>query len=1464
MPLCLFLLALVLSAWPPSGVQSIFINRCRSAVPRVCDFVCDCRDCSDENQCGYHKESSMLGTPFTCDFEEGNCGWKDVSTSAYRWVTDQASIAAWGTGPRADHTLGTNLGWYMAAEIRRSVFAAFARLRSPVMRQAAATCEIRAWYHLWGTGLNKTVQPALWVELMSDKETIMLWQNPESSISAWQELVAYTGRVQGEFQITFSSQQSSWQLDDVEFRSCGLPPPLNLPCGPDKWRCNRGSCVHLEQLCDGTDDCGDLSDESTPACRLVWLGGVEEGSAPALSAAKAEGTEPGTALLIPTPREAPALACSTKPSPHAASFLRLGSFTVCSFEEDWCGWSAGPNGPSWLRNSSLHLTPGARRPSRGHSTNSRTGFFLYVSTAPPDLSSGAARLISPTFQATTTNSCSLVFYSYLYGSATSSLNIYYQTNSTMGLVHTWAADRGDYWFRNKVDFSVTERFQILLEAVIGAGHKGSVALDDLVLSPGCLQATGNLTITPGPASPGPTTPCAPEEFACDNEKCIRPELACDFTDTCEDGSDETSCGASTFEAGAGGWKDISVGQLQWVRENGSTASEPRADHTTNSSAGHYLGVGLAPGQMLSVARARTPPLGSSGLACSLEMHYWLHSDPQGFLALSILDPGLGTHRLAWHMQGTDSTAWKHVTVPLGKRVRPFQLELTALVKLRGLVMQSAAVDDIVFVNCDPHFTPPDASELSCNFERGLCGWYQDQSDDFEWMRGLGSDHTTGTGYFLAVDLAAQSARGLSARLITYPQDCPTREQCLSFWYRLDGPQSGTLSLKIQHDEEPETVLWTRTGAHGSTWHLGFATLRCQALQGYRGRLAALPCKPHEERGAWLLCRASPMRNGAPGCFAMHLGPGPHVPGPWAPQHLRSIPRGCGRPGEWVLGVVLSTACLPPWQLVFEALRSGYLGDIALDDVTMRAGACGPQESCSFEANACGFSSSWQYLWARQSNATGTATAGPPTDHTLGTARGYYMIVDTSKGSLPHGQTATLSSGQYRPLTHPRCLCFWYQLSPSDPGSLTVHVEEKGLQRSLFSVSSVHGDAWHRGQVTVQTAEAWKVVFKAVGAGGQLSYIALDDLHLQASSCPEPGSCDFESDTCGWTSPSDPTVGSYAWGWRSGISLGPEVDHTLGTTAGHYAYFDASVLAPGGHVAWLLSEHLPATAGACLWFWYHMDFQEHFDSSELRVKLSSTVGQLMVWRTHGHQGHGWWNRSIPVQSAVEFQICHPPHQTSSSSLHLTQATEGGGQGRALEKGQDQTGALLCFVQSWQPYSGAQGSPSRLHTLSWVVCSPVSLPLEPPHAGANISLQGDVSSPLLLLCTEPQGGSPPTLQIVFEVASGAGPAGGTIAVDDITYRTGVGCRGDGLGQMEDGKPTNGSVAALVIGTLLAIVLLLLLAASTCYWQQQRGAAGRILEERGISQGFDNITFRDDMVTITPLPGDGEAEPDISLPL
>lgn len=43
-------------------------------------------------------------------------------------------------------------GWFMVTVSPPAKTAATAWLRSPVMQEAAATCEIRAWYHLSGSG----------------------------------------------------------------------------------------------------------------------------------------------------------------------------------------------------------------------------------------------------------------------------------------------------------------------------------------------------------------------------------------------------------------------------------------------------------------------------------------------------------------------------------------------------------------------------------------------------------------------------------------------------------------------------------------------------------------------------------------------------------------------------------------------------------------------------------------------------------------------------------------------------------------------------------------------------------------------------------------------------------------------------------------------------------------------------------------------------------------------------------------------------------------------------------------------------------------------------------------------------------------------------------------------------------------------------------------------------------------
>lgn len=189
-------------------------------------------------------------------------------------------------------------GWYMAVGTHHGKEASTATLRSPVMREAAPTCELRLWYHTASRGMchgslgfkakwlwerdgdrnrtlpkegqcaagrleggikttqNTTDIAELRLELTHGVETLTLWQSSGPWGPGWQELVVNTGRVQGDFkvswmvfqagdngeglgthpgpkdpssfQVTFSATRNATHrgavaLDDVEFRDCGLP-----------------------------------------------------------------------------------------------------------------------------------------------------------------------------------------------------------------------------------------------------------------------------------------------------------------------------------------------------------------------------------------------------------------------------------------------------------------------------------------------------------------------------------------------------------------------------------------------------------------------------------------------------------------------------------------------------------------------------------------------------------------------------------------------------------------------------------------------------------------------------------------------------------------------------------------------------------------------------------------------------------------------------------------------------------------------------------------------------------------------------------------------------------------------------------------------------------------------------------------------------------------------------------------
>uniref|UniRef100_A0A2R9BJX2 MAM domain containing 4 n=1 Tax=Pan paniscus TaxID=9597 RepID=A0A2R9BJX2_PANPA len=1008
-------------AWVP--------NHCRSPGQAVCNFVCDCRDCSDEAQCGYHGASPTLGAPFACDFEQDPCGWRDISTSGYSWLRDRAGAALEGPGPHSDHTLGTDLGWYMAVGTHRGKEASTAALRSPTLREAASSCKLRLWYHAASGDVAE-----LRVELIHGAETLTLWQSTGPWGPGWQELAVTTGRIRGDFRVTFSATRNATHrgavaLDDLEFWDCGLPTPqANCPLGHH--HCQNKVCVEPQQLCDGEDNCGDLSDENPLTCGRHIATDFETGLGP---------------------------------------WNRSEGWS-------WNHRAGGPERPSW--------------PRRDHSRNSAQGSFL-VSVAEPGT---PAILSSPEFQASGTSNCSLVFYQYLRGSEAGCLQLFLQTLGPSAprapvLLRRRRGELGTAWVRDRVDIQSAHPFQILLAGQTGPG--GVVGLDDLILSDHCRPVSEVSTLQPLP--PGPRAPapqplppssrlqdsCKQGHLAC-GDLCVPPEQLCDFEEQCAGGEDEQACGTTDFESPeAGGWEDASVGRLQWRR-----VSAQESQGSSAAAAGHFLSLQRAWGQLGAEARVLTPLLGPSGPSCELHLAYYLQSQPR---------------------------------------------------------------------------------EVSCNFERDTCSWYPGHLSDTHWRwvesRGPDHDHTTGQGHFVLLDPTDPLAWGHSAHLLSRPQVPAAPMECLSFWYHLHGPQIGTLRLAMRREGE-ETHLWSRSGTQGNRWHEAWATLSHQ--------------------------------------------PGSHA----------------------------------QYQLLFEGLRDGYHGTMALDDVAVRPGPCWAPNYCSFEDSDCGFSPGGQGLWRRQANASGHAAWGPPTDHTTETAQGHYMVVDTSPDALPRGQTASLTSKEHRPLAQPACLTFWYHGSLRSPGTLRVYLEERG-KHQVLSLSAHGGLAWRLGSVDVQAERAWRVVFEAVAAGVAHSYVALDDLLLQDGPCPQPGSCDFESGLCGWSHLAWPGLGGYSWDWGGGATPSrypqPPVDHTLGTEAGHFAFFETGVLGPGGRAAWLRSEPLPATPASCLRFWYHMGFPEHFYKGELKVLLHSAQGQLAVWGAGGHRRHQWLEAQVEVASAKEFQI-----------------------------------------------------------------------------------------------------------------------------------------------------------------------------------------------------------------------------------
>lgn len=171
-----------------------------------------------------------------------------------------------------------------------------AALVSPSFPEAYATCTLKFWHTLMGTGST------LNVDLFINRERfITIYRRDSDSTTATWSLASIklgitfilflslivslynrlcfanainfssVGSLFTNFEIVFSSYRtfSSFghvTIDDVSLEDCQKPLNNATSCASGEFRCNRGSCVSMDRICDSVDDCGDSSDEVLPIC----------------------------------------------------------------------------------------------------------------------------------------------------------------------------------------------------------------------------------------------------------------------------------------------------------------------------------------------------------------------------------------------------------------------------------------------------------------------------------------------------------------------------------------------------------------------------------------------------------------------------------------------------------------------------------------------------------------------------------------------------------------------------------------------------------------------------------------------------------------------------------------------------------------------------------------------------------------------------------------------------------------------------------------------------------------------------------------------------------------------------------------------------------------------------------------------------------------------------------------------
>ncbi|XP_071506658.1 MAM and LDL-receptor class A domain-containing protein 1-like [Diadema antillarum] len=666
-----------------------------------------------------------------------------------------------------------------------------------------------------------------------------------------------------------------------------------------------------------------------------------------------------------------------------------------------------------------------------------------------------------------------------------------------------------------------------------------------------------------------------------------------------------------FEIDICNFTDDSTDDFDWTRKSGSSSTGdtgPDVDHTHGTSLGYYVyAEASSPQTQGSVARLISPSEDATQSKC-VEFFYFMFGDHMGSLRVYVRDSDSTTlGDPVWEFHGESGRQWYKGRASIQQQAGSVEMIFEA--EIGSGERSDIAIDDIAYSDglCASDF-------VNCTFESGWCGFEQDDTDDFDFIRQAGStlsydtgptvDHTLGTddGFYVYIEGTVQDAAEV-ARLISPlfqgVQENDAESFCVVFYYHMYGDDIGELNVYLRNVTSPDLgrPIWSLAGTRGDVW---------------RGAEAVINT-PHD------------------------------------------------------FNIVFEAIRGP-----------SYESDIALDDIVITNYACPGYHviknessvTCDFEEYELCYYTQDQtddFDWEWRNRATPDSYSGPDADHTRGDELGFYMLVDSSSWSVATDKARLISPSFAAKKTPESCVEFWYHMYGTDVNRLNVYVKKDDQSDPgtlSFMMTGDQGNFWHRAsfQVSVASDGDYRLVIEGMPGSEDRDDIAVDDITLhQDQACPafttlapevptmppatDDISCDFEEGFCGYTQDFSSDMadwnryrGNQASWWST---TGPKVDHTYGTSTAYFVTFNHAQMTgiSDGDNAILVSPLIAANPSSrCLTFYAYLD---GYNVDYLNVYVrewGSTRSIDPQYATYGDQGKEWIEHNVDIpSSSVDFQV-----------------------------------------------------------------------------------------------------------------------------------------------------------------------------------------------------------------------------------